>query len=306
MQASLNRHHIAGVYRIVFLGLFVAASLLLGATPSSAAMAAPAAAPAVKVAVAHDPSANVVLASLIKKGAKAYYLGTTNGLDGWLLTQGNQVQLAYAADNNSLVIGMLFGADGHNISSEQIKTIVDANPDLKQQLDAAMEAANKNVTTNKPEAGSVGDRLMADLNAAPGVTLGAASAPEVLMVMDVDCPHCKATWRALRDYVTSGKVRLRMVPVGEPRTDHQTQGALLLQAADPLTVWDHHVAGDKAALTGIPDEAHLSQIMSNNALIIRWHIATTPYLVYRARDGKVKIIQGEPNDPASFVATLAP
>lgn len=104
----------------------------------------------------------------------------------------------------------------------------------------------------------------------------------------------------------TGKLRVRMIPVGELGTPHETQGALLLQSSDPFSVWDRHVAGDKAALAGTPDQAHLNQIMANNDLIIRWNIATTPYLVYRDRDGKIKIIQGEPSDPAGLVAAIAP
>jgi hypothetical protein len=41
-------------------------------------------------------------------------------------------------------------------------------------------------------------------------------------------------------------------------------------------------------------------------LIDAWHIEQTPYIVYRARDGQVKIVQGEPERPETIINDVAP
>ncbi len=98
----------------------------------------------------------------------------------------------------------------------------------------------------------------------------------------------------MRDTVIKNALQIRLIPIGVQGNDHERAAAQLLHLADPMNGWDKYVAGDKTQLAGAPDATLVAAIRSNYALIDSWHIQMTPYLVYRAKDGKVKIIQGEP------------
>jgi|ERR1700722_18021429 len=258
-----------------------------------------------------DPAANPVLAGIMKTGAKLYFLGDRGGLDGWLIYKDGQVQVAYALpDSKYALVGGLFGPDGDSVSSEQIQTLLTNNKELNAQLAMGMQTTTAptvpgQVPASMPQQGnqavdlpSPGERLMKDLQNAAGVDVGDSSAPMLMMVMDPNCPHCQATWRTLHDSVANKKLQIRLVPIGVLGTDNGRAAAQLLHVADPITAWDKYIAGDKTQLAGTPDPALTAAVHANEALIDSWHIEMTPYLVYRAKDGKVKIVQGEPESAA--------
>jgi thiol:disulfide interchange protein DsbG len=269
-----------------------------------------------------DPSANPVLAGIAKLGAKLYYLGNRAGLDGWLIIKDGQMQIAYAAPKSQqALVGALFGPDGENITADQIQTLMTTNkevnalltnlgpqpapangaadPMAQGQNTAAQATANPATLLLPP-----GERLMKDLQNAAGVNVGDTSAPLLLMIMDPDCPHCQATWRALRNAVFKNNLQIRLVPTGAQNGDHERAAAQLLHIADPLNGWDKYVAGDKSQLSGTPDATLITAIRLNNALIDSWHVQMTPYLVYRAKDGRVKIVEGEPEQPALLLSDI--
>lgn len=82
-----------------------------------------------------DPSTNFVLSEFMKTGVKVYFLGSQLGLNGWFLNKGNQVQIAYTTpDNQNTVIGVLFNAQGDEVSSQQVKTLYDTNKEVNTLL----------------------------------------------------------------------------------------------------------------------------------------------------------------------------
>ncbi len=142
---------------------------------------------------------------------------------------------------------------------------------------------------------------MKDLQNAAGVTIGSSTAPLLMMVMDPNCPHCHATWKVLRDSVFKNTLQVRLIPIGAVSADSERAAAQLLHIADPLNGYDKYVAGDKTQLAGAPDPALTTAIRSNGTLIDSWHIQMTPYLLYRSKDGKVKIVQGEPEQVSAIL-----
>ena len=266
-----------------------------------------------------DASANPVLASLQKSGAKLYYMGKRSGLDGWFIIKDGQVQMIYAApDNKSALIGALFGENGENITSAQVNTLVQNNKEVADMIDAAQkeQASIAQVGNPAPVAAapvnktlpsaplSPGERLVHDLSAASTVVVGAPSAPELLMVMDPHCPHCQATWKALREAVMKGALHVRMIPIGTENTDNERAAAVLLGVGDPLNSWDKYVLGDKAPLAGTPPAAALAGVRANHTVIDAWSIKDTPYLVYRGKDGKVKVVIGEPSKVSTVLSDM--
>ena len=291
---------------------FVALVLLQGASLATPAVSSSTTRP--------DPLANPVLASLQKMGAKFFLLGTHSGMTGWFILKDGQVQIVYATpDNKSAVIGALFGENGDNITAQQIAGLVQSNKEVADLISSAQkeqtaisqvgsppsQAASASSTGSIPSAPmSPGERLIHDLSGAAGVVVGNASSPEILMVMDPHCPYCQATWTAVRDVVMKGGVHLRLIPIATLDTDNERAAAVLLGASDPLSVWDKYVSGDKSQLAGTPPAAAFIAVRANHTLTDGWKIMDTPYIVYRAKDNKVKVVKGKPDDAAVVLRDL--
>src|SRR5580704_4245207 len=129
---------------------------------------------------------------------------------------------------------------------------------------------------------------MLALESASGVNVGAPMAPKIYMIADPNCPHCHVAWKALRNAVFGGRLQIRLVPVDAVSPDSARPAAQFLRSADPLNAWDKYIAGDQSQLAGTPDMDAIASIRSNRLLLDSWHIDTTPYMVYRAKDGQVK------------------
>ncbi|MDR3423841.1 MAG: thioredoxin fold domain-containing protein [Alphaproteobacteria bacterium] len=266
-----------------------------------------------------NPAANPTLASLQKAGAKFFYLGSRFGLDGWFIVQDGRVQMLYATpDNKAALIGAIFGEGGENITAEQVNALMQSNKEVANLIDAAQKEqanitqAGSAAATTPIDPGAIpsvalspGERLMHELEAASTVLIGQESTPEILMVMDPLCPYCQATWKALHEAVAKGKVHLRLIPAAR-KHENERASAILLGVSDPLNAWDKYMAGDKAQLAGTPSEAALASVQANTSLIESWKITKLPFLVYRAQDGKVKVIKGEPkpNGVSSLLSDL--
>ncbi|MDD5585653.1 MAG: thioredoxin fold domain-containing protein [Alphaproteobacteria bacterium] len=272
-----------------------------------------------------------VLSNLVKNGAKLYFLGERSGLQGWFIIKDGQVQMIYVTpDKKTAIIGGMFSGEGDNVTGPQIKELASINKEVgdlvngagRQQEDVTKAGATPggfaaipggtqteagNLLGNKLPAVSLspGERLLQDLKAAAGVTLGKNENAEMLIVIDPHCPHCKATWRELRKPVQEGLVEVRLLPItNNPAGDDTRAAAQLLKAANPFEAWDKYVSGDKSALAGEADNLHKQAVLSNNLLIEKWNIRSTPYIVYRAKDGRVKIVQGAPERMASVLSDL--
>jgi hypothetical protein len=264
---------------------------LLTVSAAGSAFAAGAAVP--------DPMTNGALASIIKEGGKVFYLGNDHGLNGWFAVENGLVQILYQTpDNKGVVAGSMFGPDNDKITPTQVAKLLKDNKEVADMVEAAKKA------NEAPAATSLGERLTHDLTSASTVVVGKASSPELLMVMDTINPHVQATWKALRDRVIKGDLHIRMIPVGDPGSDNERAAAIFLASADPLAVWDKYVVGDHGQLTGAPSEDALKHIRANHVVIDNWNVPLTPYLVYRGKDGKVKILQGEPENAPALLADM--
>jgi thiol:disulfide interchange protein DsbG len=270
-----------------------------------------AAVPLPTVPVQPDPSVNPVLANIQKMGAKLFFIGAHAGMNGWFIVKDGQVQIAYATpDNKAIVIGAMFAGNGDNITAMDVATLVQNNKEIGDLIAAAQteqaaiaQVGSPAAPVATPSLGSApatplspGERLIHDLSGASTVIVGNVSSPEILMVMDPRCSHCQATWKALRDIVIKGGVHVRMIPMADMDTENERAAAILLGLADPLTAWDKFVSGDKSQLAGTPSSAAVLAVRSNRVIVDNWKITDTPYLVYRAKDGKVKVVKGSPED----------
>lgn len=287
-------------------------------------------------AIPFDINSIPVLSALVSNGAKLYFLGERSGLQGWFIVKDGQVQMIYITpDKKTAIIGGMFTNEGENVTGPQIQALANVNKEInelitqagKQQEDiikAGTEggfAAVPGVQGSKPKEEisrnvpsvslSPGERLMNDLRTAAGVTVGRNEKAEIIMVIGPRCPHCKATWRELKKFVDEGKVQVKLIPVinsVETQDINQSTdvkiGANLLAAENPSNAWNLYLEGDKTALSGEPEEIKAKAVIANSMLIERWNIRSTPYMVYRAKDGRVKIVQGEPQRMAAILNDL--
>jgi hypothetical protein len=152
-----------------------------------------------------------------------------------------------------------------------------------------------------------GERLLKELEAAPGVTLGSnRDAPLLYVFVMPDNPACRKIWNDVSAAVKAGKLRVRLFPAGLKGSNDERAAARLLASPHPLAAWDKYAGGDSAALAGKPAPAALDKVRILTALIDRWRFPAAPYLVYRGRDGQVKVVEGTPTDSQAVIGDAAP
>lgn len=252
-----------------------------------------------------DVSNILFIQNLRKIGATIYYLGQDLGLNGWFVVKDGQVQMFYTTpDSKALIVGALLSAEGANISQQQVMLLANNNPAIQDLLKKgtagvnAAPASDVKKEESKTEAvASPSEQFYAALLKSANLTFGKAQAPQLIMIMDVLCPHCHNTWKKLAPHVEAGAVKIVMVPIAGHGTESAEQGGNLLGAADPYDIWKKTVAGDDKLLKiGKPAPEKQKAVMDNTGLAQNWKVNQTPYLVYRGKNGKIRLIEGAPKD----------
>jgi hypothetical protein len=264
-----------------------------------------------------------------KSGGKLIYLGERSGLQGWFVMMPKGIQVVYVTpDAKTVLIGGMFTADGKLVTGKQMQAATENNKEFealaqqnaKENVDMARAGAATDGfasldMTAKTATGAAkeialpsvvlppGDRLLQDLQAAAGQTLGKGQGT-IYMIVSPNCPYCKETWKELRDSVQQGQVSVKLVILGNGDPVKTRVAGKMLTVADPLAAWSKFVDGDTKALEGAVDDLHLKAAAANDALIKRWDIRVTPYIAYRAKDKKVKIVQGRPDRIAAILTDL--
>ncbi|MFA6279414.1 MAG: hypothetical protein WC612_01295 [Bdellovibrionales bacterium] len=286
---------------------------------------------------AHAPDVNTtpVLANLVKSGGKLYFIGERSGMPGWFIIKDGQVQIIYLSpDRQTALIGGMFSVQGENVTTPQISALVEKNAEVKALLSGSAQQQREVYNAGAPDgAGSVpageqsaepaskngqgingmpsaslspGERLMQDLKAAAGVTVGQNESAELIMVVAPGCPNCKRTWLELRDSVKANKIQVRLIPVYNSTGGEEIRvAAQLLKTPNPLDAWNRYVDGDQTALAGEPDDMARRAVIANLNLVAKWNIQGYPYLVYRGKDGRIKIVQGKPERMAAVLTDLS-
>ena len=106
---------------------------------------------------------------------------------------------------------------------------------------------------------------------------------------------------ALRPYIEKSKVQVRLIPVGlSPQT--KSQASFLLAAPDPAETWWRHL--DEVQELPAKQEISTQGVERNLLVMTTWKLSSTPLVIYRGKDQKVKIIQGNPKDVETLIADL--
>ena len=242
----------------------------------------------------------------VDNGAQIRFLGRDHGFDSWIMIKNGVEQYFYVKpDRSAFVMGVLFDDKGEAITVDQVQRLQNAEGDLLDVL------ANENLVTDgnsaasrqKFEFQSPSERLYYDIENSNWVALGNQGAPILYSFIDPQCPHCHKFIEDIRsDYIEKGRVQVRIIPVGF-REETRAQSAFLIAAPNPQERWFEHMDGDEGAL---PAKTELNQqgVQRNLAVMQSWKLNVTPMIVYRGKDGSVKIVRGKPKDPASMIADI--
>lgn len=265
-----------------------------------------------------------IIQNLLQGGAEIYYLGERSGLQGFLVYKAGAVQVFYLPpDQQTLLFGAMFSVDSANVTAQQVTIASNQNPQLRGIMSAAAEQQHefeKNggiLSSDAPHALdknglppgaslTPGERLFRDFQTSAGVMMGMPDKPLLLMLVDPLCLHCKATWAALKDHVAAGDLRIKLLPIGPEGSERERMAAKFLRVAEPLKVWNKFEDGDQSVLAGEAPAIDLAAVRATMAMVMSWKITATPYLVYRGKDGKIKVVQGEPEKIAAVLADMAP
>jgi len=251
------------------------------------------------------PELPAPIQNLVDEGAQIRYLGQEHGFDAWITIKNGQEQYFYVKpDRSAFVMGLLFDKSGELVTLDQVANLRGENGD--ELLDQLASEVPDNMPGNSAAFQSPSERLFADIQNSNWVALGSRDAPVVYSFIDPQCPHCHAFIQDLRDnnMLEQGKVQLRMIPVGF-KDETRAQAAFLMAAPNPGERWMRHMDGDETAL---PAKADINQqgVQRNLSVMQAWEFNVTPMIVYRAKDGSVKLVRGRPQDINALVADLNP
>ncbi len=265
-----------------------------------------------------DPTAQALIEKMVQPGTNVFYLGDEYGMPGFLLQRDDNIQILYATpDRRGLMNGALYNDKDELVTAQQLQRLRDSDPrvaalfqqGMNQMQDAFGQVKDDVLRQQKLSAAAVspGEKLLRELVAAHGVTIGQANAPELTMVVDPLCRHCKKAWGQFAEpYLKAGSVKLRLVPVDILGERSRNIAAHWLEMADKEAGWNRIVDGKLDGLTDNPPLPGLQKVISNRALFDRWKLPSTPYIVYRDRAGVVKVVDGVPEQISQIIADLPP
>ena len=257
-----------------------------------------------------EPPMPAPLETMAKEGAQVRYLGREGSLDGWIAIQNGQEQYFYVTpDREYVLLGLLFDKTGKMVTLEQAGALQKESGQALDILKAETPHSEASVTDKLPTEGDIAkslkspsEQLFSDMEASNWVMLGDKAAPVMYMFIDPQCPYCHEFMKTLRKDIEGGHIQVRMVPVGF-KDDTRAQAALLLAVPNAQDRWFRHLDGDKEALPVTPG-INEQGVERNMAIMQSWKLNVTPLSIYRAQDGKVKIVQGRAKDLKALLGDL--
>ncbi len=263
-----------------------------------------------------------VLKLFKNQGVTVDYLGRQYGLDGWLLVKDGSIQVMYTTgDGQGAVLGTLYGPTGNLITNGQLLAAKDkgqlpanvaagAAPAPMTIVPAAVASAPPVEQGIAAPAGKSGEppseRLWKQVLSSTYLKMGSDSAPPLYAIMDPRCHFCHDFYTAVSSkYLANNAVQLRVIPVGILGADSAKEANQVVSSPDAAKLWDEIEHNNIADLPAIASDSP-TKIDKNHQIMRDWHLTGTPALIYRNKDGKVKIILGVPKDMDELIADLGP
>jgi len=217
-----------------------------------------------------------VLNGAVRAGVKIVkQFPAPSGLTGWVLAQGAKYSVVYTtSDKKTLIAGVLLDERGQNLSSLHEAAQV-PQPDLS----AAFVKLEKSAY----------------------VTEGATRNPKsvIYVFVDANCPYCHYLWQAVQPYEATG-LQVRWIPVATLGPTSMPKAVSVLAATDKLAAFrkmEENHGKPWTAPAGVSASSHPSiatAIQANGEAMEAFGIGGTPGVVWRDKQGKVRVRSGMP------------
>lgn len=269
---------------------------------------------------ASAPTPPAIIQAAARRGAQYQYIGTRNGFSGWIILEGGAPAFVYVSEDEQTIFrGLMFDAKGQPVTIAQTTEAQIRNPEFFGLSEADIAAAQKadsatssSTTSSGSAAATVTDNRTPDqvLYDALGVSnyfvLGsdAPTAPMMYAFFDPDCPHCKQFLKSIDEtFIKSGKVQLRMIPIGIISPESKARAAYLLAQANPGDLLMKHVRGEQEL--PVQKNITLDGQQLNLDLFRLWRMDGTPLFVFKDKNGTVMMVRGEPNNMDKLIEQVA-
>jgi len=239
---------------------------------------------------------------LANQGAQVRFLGNDYDVEAWLAIKNGQEQYFYVLPGGEAFLsGIMYDKKGKVVTIDQVRRLMGQGDSLLDSLasNTPEESANEK---DAYEFKSPSEQMFYDIENSNWLPLGRADAPVMYAFIDPQCPHCHNFVNDVRSEIDAGKVQLRMIPVGF-RDETRAQSAFLIATPNPQERWFKHMDGDETALpakSGINDQG----VQRNLAIMQSWELLATPMVIYRGKNGLVKIVRGRPKNAQSVLSDL--
>ena len=172
----------------------------------------------------------------------------------------------FSADGKSVIAGNLYDAQGNDLSSAPLETLVYAP--MAKEVWAKMEKSSwiQDGDTNAPRT--------------------------VYLFSDPNCPYCNMFWEQARPWVKAGKVQLRHIMVGIIREDSAAKSAALFAAKDPQKALEEHEAAGKGSK--LQALAKIREMSTDHALEYAQLMLATLARTQDAKEGFAAFIEKRP------------
>lgn len=197
----------------------------------------------------------------------------------------------------ALFVGASFGADGRNVTQEEM-----VGRGLAAPVAGTVNPAAEPGAPLDPAA--VARNIFVALEKSYSFVEG-TEGPMVYAFSDLNCPSCSQFWQSARQPIAAGKLRVRWIPVAILGSTSEGKAASLMTSPNPALTYTQHEAKIGPPLANIkPDERTHNALEANTALLnlVTQGQMATPVLISKGTDGKSVTSRGLPNDLAAYFA----
>lgn len=224
------------------------------------------------------------IGKLQEAGGTVVPLGRAQGLDGYLVRPpSGETYSAYVTSTGAVVVGMLLGPEGDNVTRRQLKEAGDAGKleGLGAPAGASPGPAPETVVQRM-------GRLLQATKSAPGFWLGDRG-PVIHVFADATCPYSVRHVEALDIEARAGRLQAHVIPVGL-LGDRAANRAVEIAGAERM-----RAAWRGAAAGAVDRDRGAQSIEANHRLHGGWGVRGVPFSVWEGPQGvRVKYGAGAP------------
>ena len=223
----------------------------------------------------HDGSGPTVpkaIAGIEEAGGEVISLGESEGLAAFLvIPPSGRAYTVYALEGGSVLVGLLLGADGENLTEAQLRQAEEAGDlaEVKARLEVPAGGSDRRVV----ERAWTVPELFEVTRSAPGFWIGDRG-PEFHTFVDPTCPFSVEHVRFLARDAALGKLKAHVIPVGV-LGERGVEVAIRIAGSEfRRAKWE---GGDGGAFDR---EAGVARVAANREVHRAWRVRGVPFTVW--------------------------